>query len=77
MVSNSKGKILKNKVDPCAKSSKRVMANSVLWKKVGKGMHSRCEKIKSTSSIQTKGFVCERYADAIKGIADKPRNIIL
>ena len=35
MVSGLKGKVLKSKVDPCAKCGKRVMANLVLCTKCG------------------------------------------
>ena len=37
MVSGLKGEILKSKVDPCAKSSKRVMGNLVMCTKCDKG----------------------------------------
>ena len=36
MVSNSKGEVLKSKVDPCAKCGKRVMANLLMCTKCGK-----------------------------------------
>ena len=36
MISSSKDEILKSKVDPCAKCSKRMMANSVMCTKCGK-----------------------------------------
>ena len=36
MVSGSKGELLESKVDPCAKCSKRVMANLLMCTKCGK-----------------------------------------
>ena len=36
MLNGSKGKVLKSKVNPCAKCSKRVMTNSVMCTKCGK-----------------------------------------
>ena len=35
MVSNSKGEVLKSKVDPCTKCDNRVMANSIMCTKCG------------------------------------------
>ena len=46
MVSGSKGEKLKSKLDPCAKSGKRVMVNSVVCTKCGKWVHGRCAKTK-------------------------------
>ena len=46
MVSWSKGKVLKSKVDPCAKCGKRVMANLMMCTKCGEWVHGRCAKIK-------------------------------
>ena len=36
MASGSKGEVLKSQVDPCAKCSKRAMANSVMCTKMRK-----------------------------------------
>ena len=46
ILSSSKGEVLKSKVDPPAKSGKRVMANSVMCTKCGKWIHGRCAKMK-------------------------------
>ena len=59
MVSRSKGEVLKNKVDLCAKCGKRVRANSVMCTKCGKWVHGRCAKMKRVTSALAKGFVCE------------------
>ena len=59
IMSGSKGEILKRKVDPCAKCSKRVMENSVMCTKCCKWIHGRCAKMKRVTSTLTKGFVCE------------------
>ena len=37
IMSGSKGEVLKSKVDPCAKCCKRVMVNSMMRTKCGKG----------------------------------------
>ena len=57
MVSGSK--VLKSKVDPCAKCGKRVMTNSVMCTKCGKWVHGKCAKMKRVTSTLAKGFVCK------------------
>ena len=59
MVSGSKNKVLKSKVDPCAKCGKRVMANSVMCTKCGKWIHGRCARMKRVTSTLAKGFACK------------------
>ena len=75
MVSGSKGEKLKSKVDPCAKCSKRVMANSMICTKCGKWVHGRCAKIKRMTSTLEKGFVCELRIDATKGIVEPSEDL--
>ena len=57
MVSSLRGEVLQSKVDPCAKCSKRVMANSVRCTKCGKWVHNRCMKMKWVTLTLAKGFV--------------------
>ena len=45
-----KNEVLKSKVDPCAKCSKRVMANSMICTKRGKWLHDKCAKMKRITS---------------------------
>ena len=65
MVSTSKSEVLKSKVDPCAKCSKRVMAISVMCTKCGK-----CAKTKRVTSTLAKGFVCELSVYTKEGIVE-------
>ena len=55
--------IPENKVDPCAKCSHRVMANSAVCSKCGKWVHGRCVKMKKVTSILAKGFI---WGDVLK-----------
>ena len=57
IVSGSKGKVLKSKVDPCAKCSKRVMKTSVIVTKCDTWVHGRCAKMKRVVTTLAKGFV--------------------
>ena len=75
MVSGSKGEVLKSKVDPCAKCSKRAMANSVMCTKCGKWAHGRCAKMKRVTSTLAKGFVCKLCVDTKKGIVETDEDI--
>ena len=70
MVSSSKGKVLKGKVDPCAKCGKRVVANLVMCTKCGKWVHGRCVKMKRVISTLAKGFVCELCIDTKEEIVE-------
>ena len=70
MVSGSKGEVLKSKVDPCAKCSKMVMANSMMFTKCSKWVHGRCAKMKRVTSTLAKGFVCEICVYAKEGIME-------
>ena len=70
MVSSSKVQVFKSKVDPCAKCSKRVMANSVMRTKCGKRVHGRCVKMKRVTSTLVKGFVCKLCVDTKEGIVE-------
>ena len=56
MVSDSKGEVLKSKVDSCAECGKRVVAHLVMCTKYGKLLHGRCEKIKKGNFNSGKGF---------------------
>ena len=68
IVSGSKGEVLKSKVDPCVKCSKRVMANLMMCTKCGKWVHGRCAKTKRVTSTHANGFVCELCVDTKEGI---------
>ena len=57
--SGSKDEVLKSKVDPCAKCSRRVMANLVMCTKGGKWVHGSCARMKRVTSTLAKGFVCK------------------
>ena len=59
MVSGSKKKIIKNKVNPCANCGQMVMENLMLSEKCYKFVHGRCDKIEESSqtSTQAKRFV--------------------
>ena len=57
LVSGSKGEVLKSKVDPCVKCSKRVMVNSMMCTKFDKWVHGRCAKMKKVTSTLAKDFV--------------------
>ena len=70
MVSGSKDEVLKSKVDPCAKCSKRVMANLVMCTKCCKWVHGKCAKRKRVTSTLAKGFVCELCVCTKEGIAE-------
>ena len=70
MVSSSKVEVLKSKVDPCAKCSKRVTANSVMCTKCDKRVHGKCAKMKRVTSTLSKGFVCELCVDTKEGIVE-------
>ena len=54
MVSGLKGEVLMIVVDPCAKSGKRMMANSVMCTKCGKWVHGRRPKMKRVISLWQK-----------------------
>ena len=75
MLGGSKEEVIKSKADACTKCGMREMASAVLCTKYGKWMHGSCEKIKRVSSTLAKGFICERYNDAIKGIVE-PAEVI-
>ena len=66
MVSGLKGELLRSKVDPCAKSNKRVMVNSVMCTKCCKWVHARCAKTKRVTNTLAKGFVCEQCVETKK-----------
>ena len=70
MKSDSKGEVLKSKVNPCAMSGKRVIANSMICTKCNKSVHGRCAKMKKVASTQAKGFVSELCLDAMEGIME-------
>ena len=70
MVSVSKGEIHKSKVSPCAKDSKKVMANSAMCTKCGKWAHGRCIKIKRMTSTLAKGFVCDLCVNTMEKIVE-------
>ena len=70
MMSGSKGEVLKSKVDPCAKSGKRVKANLMMCTKCNKWVHGRCAKMKRVTSTLAKGFVCELCVDTKEGIIE-------
>ena len=63
MVSGSKGEVVKSEVDPWAKCSKRVMANSMMCTKCGKWVHGRWAKMKRVTSTVAEGFVCKLCVD--------------
>ena len=75
MVSGSKGKVLKSKVDPCARCGKRVMANSVICTKCDKWVHGRCAKMNWVTSTLAKGFVCKLCVDAKEEIVEPGEEI--
>ena len=50
MVSGSKGKLFKSKIDPCGVCGRRGMANSVLCTKCGNWFHGKCAKIKKATA---------------------------
>ena len=53
-VSGLNEEIRKEKVDPCTKCGRRVMANSVLCTKCGKWVHGRCAEVKKVTLTLTK-----------------------
>ena len=75
MVNGSKGEVFKSIVDPCAKCSKRVMANSVMCTKCGKWIHGKCAKMKRVTSTLAKGFVCEVYVYTKEGIVEPGKEL--
>ena len=75
MVSGLKGKVLKNKVDPCDKCGRRVMENSVMYTKCGKWEHGRCAKMKRVSQTLANGLACKQCAETIKGIMEPDEEI--
>ena len=76
MVSDSKGEVLKSKVDSCAKCGKNVMVNSVKCTKCGKWVHGRCAKMKRVTSTLAKGFVCELCVYTKERIVEPGEGII-
>ena len=74
-VSHSKGEVLINKVDPCAKCSKKVMANSVMCTKCGEWVHGGCSKMKRVTSTLAKDFVCELCFDTKEGTVEPGKEI--
>ena len=70
MLSSSKGKVLKSKVDPCANCSKRVM-----YTKCSKWVHSRCMTMQRVTSTLAKGFVYKLCVDSMKGIVESSEKI--
>ena len=56
ILSNSKGEVLKSKVDSWAKCAKRMMTNSVMCAKRGKWVYSRGTKMKRVISNSGKRF---------------------
>ena len=75
MVSGSKSKVLKSKVDPCAKCGKRMMANLVMCTKCRKWVHGRCVKTKRVASTVAKGLVCKLCVDRKGGIVEPGEEI--
>ena len=75
MASGSKGEVLKNKVDRCAKCGKRVMTNSVMCTKCGRLVHGRCTKMKRVTSTLAKDFVCKLCVDTKEGIVEPGEKI--
>ena len=70
MVSGSEGELLKSKIDPCGVCGRRVMANSVLCTKCGNWVHSRCTKIKRSTTKLAMRFVSSKCKGTMKGMVD-------
>ena len=74
MARGSKGGILVNKVDPCAKCGKRARANSVLCAKCGKWVYGRRTKMKSDLNSH-KNFVCKGCVETIEEIVKPAKEL--
>ena len=68
---------LKSKVDPCTKSGKRLMANSVMCTRCGKWMHGGCAKIKRVTLTLAKVFFCEVCLYTKEGIVESSEEMSL
>ena len=75
MVNHLQGEVLKSKVDPCAKCSKRVMANLMMCTNFGKWVHGSCAKIKRMTSALAKVFVCGLCVDTKEGIVEPDKKL--
>ena len=60
MVSRSKRKLFKSKIDPCGVYGRRAMANLMLCTKSENLVHSRCAKIRRVTARLATHFVCLR-----------------
>ena len=67
-MSGSREKLLKSKIDLCAKCEWRVKKNLVLCIKYDKWVRDGCAKIKRVTQTLAKGLICERCLEAMKEI---------